>query len=228
MSRYKESPEYRELRCPCCGKPMQEMEVLDTYMGWDDEMYAESHYKYRCKECNIKYDEKDKEWKLPKGYEATITPKQIDYLNFLYNGVTRYPYDFDYLGRPRSVYFDKYTPDVLSKEFATRLIQDQVDARLELNKNRKKQKEFEDCIEKYGINPRYHYGDEVDGVESYGLNIEDVATIIFKINTKTYELDLNHLRINIEDTNKFLSLNLQEYVDILIKLKCDLINLNKD
>ena len=57
MSRYKESPDYRELRCPCYGKPMQEKEVIKPSWGEDDECYCDIHYKFRCKECNIKYDE---------------------------------------------------------------------------------------------------------------------------------------------------------------------------
>ena len=223
MGRYKESPEYRELRCPCCGKPMQEMEIEEGYLGFDDELCYNFHYRYRCKECNIKYDEEEG-WTTPKGYKATITSKQSNYLNVLYNGYRGY--DYDYFGNHVEVRFDKYIPSVLSKEFATRLIQDKLDERQEWVLQNKKEEEFNALLEKYEVNTHHYYGDR-DGVRGYGLPIKG-GLIIFNVNLNTYNLDAKEIELKVNDLHVFKQLyNNEEAINRLLNLKLDLIKLKE-
>lgn len=227
MSRYRESPEYREIRCPCCGKPMQEREVERTYLGYDDDWCVDYHYRYRCKECNIRYDEEEHEWKLPKGYVATITPKQINFLNGLYNGYRGY--DYDYYGRDINyVSFGIYTPNVLSKEFATRLIQDELDERKAWKLHCKKEEEFKALLESYGINTCHIYGsDDTKATTGYGLPITG-GLIIFRVNNTTYEVNTQEIEIRVNDLPTFQqSYNNEDELNKLMNLKSDLIKLKK-
>lgn len=68
--------------CPYCGKPMeskkitkQECLVLDWIDG-DSEYYTVDGKQFSCKPCKIKYNDIEKEWKIPKNVEKTVTEKQ--------------------------------------------------------------------------------------------------------------------------------------------------------
>ena len=53
----------------------QECLVLDWIDG-DSEYYTVEGNQYYCKPCKIKYNGIDKEWKIPKNVEKTVTEKQ--------------------------------------------------------------------------------------------------------------------------------------------------------
>lgn len=155
------------MKCPCCGKEMTKKCIDDTHydMCWG-EGTPDYHLYYKCKECKISFDENEG-WTVPKKYVATISEKQINCLCYLYD-IPRN----DYSSYKYVPVFDRYVPGVMSKEFASLLIQEKTTERKSLMARRNKEHAFNVILEKYGINPCFTYnGYYVQKHEGYEVRI---------------------------------------------------------
>lgn len=193
------------VRCPCCGEPMKMSWVDETHydMCWGEGI-PDGHRKYRCKNCKITYDEKEG-WQVKKDYTPTVTESQLIYLHGLYrNGYLK-----------DSARFGPYIAAVLSKEFASVLIQEKQTAVNVAAKEREKQFNIDRVLSNYGFRLNYTYN-------GYSVQEHKGYDVLVKIDRSPLVVHLSDVLIRIKDIcgcepfdNRTIMLNLLNMVDDL-------------
>lgn len=111
------------MNCPNCGKEMTQgkRKIYKTTCIMMDQIDDESiyetktGYRYKCTECNIKYNSLKDHWTFPKNIVKDITPKQENCIRIICNNLNmEVPYIINKLAASKfiSKYIDK------SKEIA--------------------------------------------------------------------------------------------------------------
>lgn len=123
------------MNCPNCGKEMIKSSrrltevvcvVFDQIDG-DSEYETRTGYRYRCDECNIKYNSLKNHWTIPKTITPDITSKQQNCINIICKNLNmEFPY-------------------IINKNVASQFISKYIDKSKSVSNERKEEyKDYED------------------------------------------------------------------------------------
>ena len=174
-------------RCPNCGQIMS----CKSYGGDDeDNPFDTLRSVCTCKQCKIVINLDQMGYidrvKIPKSIKYTVTPAQEKYLKYLYGSM----------------------PDVISKAFASVLIQEEIVKRLKQRRNAEIHEEFCRVLKSSDVDPYYIYNGQY-------LFKQGCFEVGFYADENTYEVNTKDITVRIRDTDNFNSKDLD---DIIYKL----------
>lgn len=104
-----------DILCPNCGKEMIKTSnrlteivcVVWSPIDGESEYEPKTGYRYKCPECNIKYNSLKNHWTIPKSITADITDKQQNCINIICKNLNmNFPYIIN--KNVASKFIDKY------------------------------------------------------------------------------------------------------------------------